>query len=155
MVALQWYAKRAKLLAAFQRFTYQYFELEWAENGDWRGLANIFARRIAGYDFWDGTEMCVPIGYNSAGLKRFMETGQLGFFKEPSQIPEAFDEGEFKAHMKKLDVFELWPLLSLLPRTYRTSGANGSCRRPWGILRLRLRPMHSFLAPVFAGNVRG
>ncbi len=118
LVALRWYAKRAKLLAAFQRFTYQYSELEWAENGDWRGLANIFAGRVAGYDFWDDTEMCVPIGYNSAGLKRFMETGQPGYFKEPSQIPEGFDEGELKAHMKKLDVFELWRLLSLLPRTY-------------------------------------
>lgn len=38
-VALRWYAKRPKLLAAFQRFTYQYSELQWAEDGDSRGLA--------------------------------------------------------------------------------------------------------------------
>ena len=118
LVALRWYAKRPKLLAAFQRFTYQYSELQWAGNDDWRGLANIFASKIASYDFWDDTEMCVPIAYNSAGLKRFMETGEPGYFKEPHEIPEGFDEAEMKAHMNKLDVFELWRLLALLPKTY-------------------------------------
>lgn len=34
LVALRWYAKRPKLIAAFQRFTYQYAELQWAEDGD-------------------------------------------------------------------------------------------------------------------------
>jgi hypothetical protein len=118
LVALRWYAKRPKLLAAFQRFTYQYSELGWAETGDWRRLANIFARRIADYDFWDDTEMCVPIAYAAAGLKRFIETGQPGYFKEPEKVPGGSDEAEFKAHMKKLDVYQLWRLLSLLPRTY-------------------------------------
>lgn len=91
-VALRWYAKRPKLLAAFQRFTYQYSELQWAEDGDWRGLANYFARRIAAYDFWDDTEMCVLIAYVAAGLRRFMGTGQPGFLNRPAETPEAFDE---------------------------------------------------------------
>src|SRR5689334_7860050 len=82
LVALRWYAKRAKLLAAFQRFTYQYAEMEWAQNGDWRGLANIFANKIFTYDFWDDTEMCGLIPYTAAGLKRFFQTGQPGYFKE-------------------------------------------------------------------------
>lgn len=118
LAALRWYAKRPKLLAAFQRFTYQYSELNWAEHANWRGLAEVFARRIANYDFWDDTEMCVPIGYDAAGLRRFIETGQPGFFKEPTKIPEGIDEAELKAHVKKQDVFELWRLLSLLPKTY-------------------------------------
>lgn len=118
LVALRWYAKRAKLLAAFQRFTYQYSELQWAEDGDWRGLANIFARKIATYDFWDDTEMCQPIPYHGAGLKRFIEAGQPGYFKSTGEVPEGFDEAELTAHFAKLDVFELWRLLSLLPKTY-------------------------------------
>lgn len=117
-VALRWYAKRPKLLAAFQRFTYQYSELQWAEDGDWRGLANYFARRIAAYDFWDDTEMCVLIAYVAAGLRRFMGTGQPGFLKRPAETPEAFDEAALTAHFEKLDVFELWRQLSLLPKTY-------------------------------------
>lgn len=62
--------------------------------------------------------MCVPIGYDAAGLRRFIETGQPGFFKEPSEIPRAFDEAELKSHIRKQDAFELWRLLSLLPKTY-------------------------------------
>lgn len=117
LVALRWYAKRPKLLAAFQRFTYQYSELQWAEEGDWRGLANIFARRIASYDFWDDTEMCWPIGHIAARLKRFIETGQPGFLKASEEIPDGFEETEMNAHLEKLDVFELWRQLSLLPKT--------------------------------------
>lgn len=117
-VALRWYAKRPKLLAAFQRFTYQYSELQWAEKGDWRGLADYFARRIAAYDFWDDTEMCAPIAYDAAGLRRFMETGQPGFINRPAGTPEGFDEASLTAHFEKLDVFELWRQLSLLPKTY-------------------------------------
>ncbi len=117
-VALRWYAKRPKLLAAFQRFTYQYSELHRAEGGDWRGLANYFARRNAAYDFWDDTEMCVPIAYGAAGLRRFMQTGQPSFFMQPAETPEGFDVAALKAHFEKRDVFELWRQLSLLPKTY-------------------------------------
>ncbi|MGF6276419.1 hypothetical protein ABIB38_004833 [Massilia sp. UYP11] len=118
LVALRWYAKRPKLLAAFQRFTYQYSELQWAENGNWRGLAEVFARRIAAYDFWDDTEMCVPIAYDGAGLKRFLATGQPSFFPIPVETPHGVDRAEFENYFKKLDVFELWRQLSLLPKTY-------------------------------------
>lgn len=118
LVALRWYAKRPKLLGAFQRFTYQYAELQWAEDGDWRSLARIFARKISHYDFWDDTEMCVPIPYNAAGLRRFLKTGQPGYFKEPASVPEGFPEAEYRSHLLKQDVFELWRLLALLPRTY-------------------------------------
>lgn len=117
-VALRWYAKRPKLLAAFQRFTYQFSELQWAKDGDWRGLANYFARRIAAYDFWDDTEMCGLIPHDAAGLRRFMETGQPGFLNRPADIPDGFDEAALTAQFEKLDVFELWRQLSLLPKTH-------------------------------------
>jgi hypothetical protein len=118
LVALRWYAKRPKLLAAFLRFTYQYSELQFAQDADWRGLANVFARKIFAYDFWDDTEMCALIPYNAAALKRFIETGQPGYFKEPKSIPKGLDEAEYRAHMRQLDVFELWRQLALLPKTF-------------------------------------
>lgn len=118
MIGLRWYAKRVKLLAAFQRFTYQYSELRWHQHEDWRGLANYFGKRIVGYDFWDDTEMCAPIPYHAAGLRRFLETGQPGYFKVPADVPEHIDPELFGEHYRKADVFELWRLLSLLPKTY-------------------------------------
>lgn len=118
LVALRWYAKRPKLLAAFQRFTYQNSELQWAADADWRSLANTFAGKISQYDFWGDTEMCGLIPYNGAGLRRFIATGQPGYFRERESIPEGFDEADYKAHMRQLDVFELWRQLALLPKTY-------------------------------------
>jgi len=118
LVALRWYAKRPKLLAAFQRFTYQYSELQWAKHEDWRGLAEVFAQKIANYDFWNDTEICGLIKRNAAGLQCFINTGQPGFFKEDTTILEGFDELELRDHLRKLDVFELWRQLSLLPKTY-------------------------------------
>ena len=115
---LRWYAKRAKLLAAFQRFTYQYSELKWRDNGDWRPLARYFGERIVRYDFWEDTDMCRLISYYGARLRQFLETGQPGCYNLTTKVPEAFDTKEFTEHMKKLDVFELWRGLSLLPKTY-------------------------------------
>ncbi|MFY7866004.1 DUF4365 domain-containing protein [Roseateles sp.] len=117
LVALRWYAKRAKLLAAFQRFTYQYSELQWAEDADWKELAQYFGKRIASYDFWDDTEMCEPIRYNGAGLKRFLQDGRPHYFK-PNQEAFAKLSLEQQEYMLKADVFELWRLLALLPKTY-------------------------------------
>jgi hypothetical protein len=76
MVALRWYAKRAKLLAAFQRFAYQYSELQWAVDKNWEELARYLGQRIAQYDFWENTEMCGPIRYNGRGLQRFLKEGR-------------------------------------------------------------------------------
>ena len=120
LLALRWYAKRPKLLAAFQRFTYQYSELNSAEHGDWRRLANVFARKIIDYDFWDDTEMCASIANNANGLRNFLKNGQPGFLslvKEPS-TNKGFDLDEEAACYERLDVFELWRHLSLLPKIY-------------------------------------
>ncbi|WP_208453724.1 hypothetical protein [Burkholderia gladioli] len=116
-VALRWYAKRAKLLAAFQRFTYQFAELQWAGEGNWEELARYFGERIAEYDFWDDTEMCHPIPYHAQGLRRFLAEGRPHYFQPEHAVFAALSEEE-RAYWKQADVFELWRSLALLPRTY-------------------------------------
>jgi hypothetical protein len=117
MVALRWYAKRAKLLAAFQRFVYQYSELQWAAESNWEELARYFGRRIAQYDFWGDTEMCEPIRYNGKGLERFLKSSRPHYFFPDDEKLAKLPEKE-QAHFRQADVFELWRLLSLLPKTY-------------------------------------
>lgn len=114
LVALRWYAKRAKLLAAFQRFTYQFSELGWAFDGNWDELSRYFGERIAQYDFWDDTEMCVPIPYHAAGLRRFLAEGRPDYFRKVDEAASGMSPEEWR----KADVFELWRSLSLLPKTY-------------------------------------
>jgi hypothetical protein len=114
LVALRWYAKRAKLLAAFQRFTYQFSEIGWAFDGKWDELSRYFGERIAQYDFWDDTEMCVPIPYYAAGLRRFLAEGRPDYFRKVDEAASGMSPEEWR----KADVFELWRLLSLLPKTY-------------------------------------
>jgi len=115
-VALRWYAKRAKLLAAFQRFTYQYAELQYAEHSNWSELARYFGERIAAYDFWDDTEMCEPIRYHAAGVRRFLAEGRPHYFRPDARV--AALPGWEQTDWQRLDVFELWRLLALLPRNY-------------------------------------
>ncbi|HSI39998.1 MAG TPA: DUF4365 domain-containing protein [Xanthobacteraceae bacterium] len=118
MAGLRWYAKRAKLLAAFQRFTYQYSELQQYDRDDWRTLARYFGERIVRYDFWDDTDMCEPIPYYGARLRQFLDTGQPGCHAIDLTFSKNFNSEEFITYMRKLDVFELWRLLSHLPKIY-------------------------------------
>ncbi|TPM97706.1 DUF4365 domain-containing protein [Mesorhizobium sp. B2-1-3A] len=118
-IALRWYAKRSKLFSAFQRFTFQHSELNWAENGDWRSLAEHFAQKIARYDFWDDVEMCPIIGHYRDGLRRFIETGQPGLIERSIPLVDVRTfEGEMDDHLRKVDVFLLWQGLSILPKNY-------------------------------------
>lgn len=118
-IALRWYAKRSKLFSAFQRFTYQSSELEWAEDGNWRSLAEHFAQKIARYDFWDDVEMCPIIGHYRDGLRRFIETGQPGLIERSIPLVDVKTfEGEMDDRMRKVDVFLLWRGLSILPKNY-------------------------------------
>ncbi|MGB7374180.1 DUF4365 domain-containing protein [Pontixanthobacter sp.] len=119
LAGLRWYGKRAKLLAAFQRFRYQYSELQHRDNGDWRPLARYFAERIIPYDFWDDTEMCELISYYGSRLRQFLATGQPGCITLlEDAVPESFRNEEFFEHMKQQDVFELWRCLSHLSNLY-------------------------------------
>ena len=117
--ALRWYAKRSKLFSAFQRFTYQYSEMRWAKDGDWRSLAEHFSRKIDHYDFWDDVEMCLIIGYYREGLRRFIASGQPHLIESSIPLLDAKTfEGEMDDAMKKIDVFRLWEGLSILPKNY-------------------------------------
>jgi hypothetical protein len=96
LVALRWYAKRAKLYAAFQRFTYQAVELQYARmQPDFIPLARYFASRIANYDFWHDAESILRLA-----------DGRLD---EVQQIRD---------QLKLDEVLELWRLLSVLSRNY-------------------------------------
>jgi len=108
LVALEWYAKRPKLIAAFQRFTYQYSQLQF-EDKNWRSLAEVFAAKIANYDFWNNTPIKL-IEENGVRLQRFIKTGQPGFYTE-LEIKDFYGAD-------RLDVVELWRHLSLLPNIY-------------------------------------
>jgi len=118
-VALRWYAKRSKLFSAFQRFTFQHSEMKWAEDGDWRSLAEHFAQKIVRYDFWDDVEMCPIIGHYRDGLRRFIETGQPNLVERSIPLVDIKTfSGEMDDHLKKIDVFMLWEGLSILPKNY-------------------------------------
>lgn len=118
-VALRWYAKRSKLYSAFQRFTYQNSELNWAKDGNWRSLAEHFSQKIVRYDFWDDVEMCPIIGHYRDALRRFIETGQPGLLERSIPLVDVKTfEGEMDDYLKKVDVFLLWNGLSVLPKNY-------------------------------------
>jgi hypothetical protein len=108
LVALRWYAKRPKLIAAFQRFTYQYSQLQFEEK-DWRGLAEVFAAKIANYDFWNDTPIKL-IEENGVRLQHFIKTGKSGLFSELA-LTSLYGAD-------RLDILALWKHLSDLPNIY-------------------------------------
>jgi len=125
LVALRWYAKRAKLYAAFQRFTYQAVELQYARmQTDFIPMARYFGQRIANYDFWEDTEMWGLISYYGSKVKQFLETGQPDLIKQDAESLLRMARGrldelqQIRDQLKLDEVLELWRLLSVLPRNY-------------------------------------
>lgn len=125
LTALRWYAKRAKLYSAFQRFVFQASELGHAwGTPDALRMAQYFASRIAGYDFWDDTEMWGLIKYYGDAIKRFLATGDPGLMKYAAatlQVAAACDSErarEIEKDMRQQEVLQLWRLLAALPRVY-------------------------------------
>jgi hypothetical protein len=62
-------------------------------------------------------EVCGLIPYLGAGLRRFIESGQLGCFHVPKDVLRGINE-DFRTHCEKLDVIELCRQLSLSPKAY-------------------------------------
>jgi len=117
--ALRWYAKRSKLISAFQRFTYQYSELKFHSDGDWRSMAEYFAKRIEAYDFWDDVEMCPIIGHYRDGLRRFIHNGQPELIQSSIPLVDITTfHGNPNEEQKKHDIYMLWHGLSVLPKNY-------------------------------------
>ncbi|HLA64919.1 MAG TPA: DUF4365 domain-containing protein [Rhodothermales bacterium] len=123
IAALRWYAKRPKMFAAFQRFVYQYVELQY-EGGPMNtpDMARYFARRLSQYDFWDDTEMWEIVGYYGSALKRFLETGDPGLMNRiVDSLADIEDEdirAEIENHHRNYEILELWRGLSILARQY-------------------------------------
>ena len=125
LVALRWYAKRAKLYAAFQRFTYQAIELQYARmQPEFMSMAHYFASRIANYDFWQDMEMWQLIRYYGSKVRHFLDTGQTDLTKRDVESILSLADGRLdeiqhvREQVKLDDVLELWRLLSVLPRNY-------------------------------------
>jgi hypothetical protein len=80
-VALRFYAKRAKLMAAFAKFRYQQHELGYVDNEDLRNRAAYFARVLLRFDFWKSCEWWILIAHLHQALVAFSETGSPGLMK--------------------------------------------------------------------------
>lgn len=123
--AFRWYAKRAKLYAAFQKFVYQSVELGHAyATVDFEKMARHFASLLLQYDFWHDTEMWELIPYYGAAVERFLETGDTGLFQinvDGLRIAAGGDterEDVIKIQLRRQYILELWRLLAVLPRNY-------------------------------------
>lgn len=90
LVPLRFYGKRAKLMAAFEKFAYQNSELGYTRNSDLQTAANHFAHILLRYDFWERCEFWYPIGYAHRGLQNLLRTGTPG-------VLVATDEGRSRA----------------------------------------------------------
>lgn len=113
--AIGWYGKRAKLLAAFHRFRYQYVELENARgSAELLPLARVFASKIDSYDFWDDESLSNQLGELREALRRFLTTGNP--FEPVEGGPAKSDPAHERARLEER-VLYLWRRLDLLGRT--------------------------------------
>jgi hypothetical protein len=121
LTALRWYAKRAKLYSAFQRFVFQAGELEHATTAEeLASMATYFATRIAEYDFWGNTEMWGVIAHYGAAVKRFLATGVPGLTSRSAENAADMNISDESVHafLYENDIRILWKSLALLARNY-------------------------------------
>jgi hypothetical protein len=125
ITALRWYAKRAKLFAAFQKFIYQQAELSYAaDREDLTRLAKHFASLLVNYDFWEDTPMWGIISYYGKALRRFLAEGspRLTQVNEEglAQASHGSEEArrEMTAYLADQEISNLWRCLAILPRNY-------------------------------------
>jgi len=124
LIPFQWYGKRPKLFAAFQKFHYQYRELKHSlGTTDFRRQAVHFARILEAYDFWDALGSWAIIGHYYRVLRNFLDTGQpqligkmLGFTQLESH-PDS-DVDVVRKELRDQEVLLLWNGLEILPRNY-------------------------------------
>lgn len=121
VAALRWYAKRAKLYAAFQRFVFQAAELKYAmEDEQFYSLARYFAKRILGYDFWDDTLNWGILDHYGKAVRQFLASGQSDLETGEKSPPDQglAEDLDLAAWMRRQDVIRLWDSLALLSRNY-------------------------------------
>lgn len=93
LLALRFYAKRAKLMAAFAKFRYQQHQFEYVHNEQLADQAAYFARVLLRYDFWDSCQWWGLIAHVHEALLRFAGTGSPGLMRmaEGATLPD-YDE---------------------------------------------------------------
>jgi len=118
---IRWYAKRAKLYAAFQRFTFQYGNLEnEVEPSRLIPMAQYFAERIAYYDFWDDTEIWEVLHHYGKAIRHFLATGNATRLRLEPGITEyeRSREDPKSKEVRSKDILRLWCLLASFPGNY-------------------------------------
>lgn len=144
IVPLRWYAKRPKLYAAFQKFHYQFVELQYASNTtEFLPIARHFASLLKSYDFWSNTEMWLILAEYFNALQRFIETGNPGLMREAEGVADyasaiGRDIEEVRTQLREQfheqEVMQLWHGLSVLPRQYEELCREWYLPTPLGIM---------------------
>jgi hypothetical protein len=81
LVPLRFYAKRAKLMAAFEKFRYQQHQLEYVDNEELPRLASHFSQILLRFDFWKACEWWKLIAYLHQSLLTFSKSGSPGLMR--------------------------------------------------------------------------
>ena len=121
---IRWYGKRQKLYAAFQRFAFQFVELQYAADSAEFPMARYFASRISRYDFWSDTEMWKIVPYYGSKLEEFLATGSPSLLKADNVAILSACRGDADAaarmeeSLRNTDILELWRRLAGLSRDY-------------------------------------
>lgn len=125
LIAFRWYAKRAKLFAAFQKFVYQQGELAYAYNGEaLRSRTRHFSQKLLRYDFWANTEMWAIIPHYGNALATYLRSGRPHLHViDESAVAKVAGVGEdamvdMMNELLENEIRDLWRCLALLPRIY-------------------------------------
>lgn len=121
---LGWYAKRAKLFAAFQKFVYQNVELGYVSDQlELISLAQHFAKILLRYDFRENTNWKILEYYLDSirGCLEIDERGLIPSWPDSIDIPYLSDK-ESQEWLKEIrqrnSITQIWEGLSSLPRCY-------------------------------------
>ncbi|HSU29586.1 MAG TPA: DUF4365 domain-containing protein [Bryobacteraceae bacterium] len=130
LTAIRFYGKRAKFLAAFQKFSFQNHELAYVPNPDVSRVARHFAEIILRYDFWLSSEFWPIIRVLHDSLQRFLRFGVSGLVRLPDEVITRSSEegaiweaddgtvGTFSEMMECNAIRSLWRRLELLGRIH-------------------------------------
>jgi hypothetical protein len=80
---LQYYAKRPKLYAAFQKFAYQDHELQYVDDDNLLATCQRFARFLLRSDVWHTCKSWLPIAMAHHNLKALIKDGNPRLFGDP------------------------------------------------------------------------
>lgn len=80
LVPLQYYAKRPKLYAAFQKFAYQDHELQYVDDAELLETTQRFARSLLRSDVWSSCSFWAPIALAYENLKSLIKDGNPRIF---------------------------------------------------------------------------